>query len=106
MPKLVCNFCEPPTVIQMTDPVEDESEIPGICPACYKKLAEENDLPMVNIPARLGHCDILRIHEDGDLTVKCGGKKCIVTKEGEVFAEDAEPLPPMPALTPVEEMTI
>jgi hypothetical protein len=87
------------------DPVEDQSELPGICPACYKKLAIENGLPEVSIPERLGHCDILKVHGDGDLTVKCGGKKIIVTKEGETFSEDTIP-PVSMDLTPEEEMQV
>ena len=39
------------------------------------------------IPGYLGKCEILHIHDDGDLTIKCGGKKYVVTTEGEVFEE-------------------
>ncbi len=35
----------------------------------------------------LGQCGVLKIHDDGDLTVLCGGKKYMVTPEGEIFAE-------------------
>lgn len=37
------------------------------------------------IPEYLGKCDIVHVHDDGDLTIKCGGKKYVVTTEGEVF---------------------
>ena len=39
------------------------------------------------IPEYLGKCEILHIHDDGDLTIKCGGKKYVVTTEGEAFRE-------------------
>lgn len=35
----------------------------------------------------LGQCSVIKIHDDGDLTVTCGGKKYIVTAEGEIFEE-------------------
>ena len=39
------------------------------------------------IPDYLGKCEILHIHDDGDLTIKCRDKKYVVTTEGEVFKE-------------------
>lgn len=39
------------------------------------------------IPEYLGKCEILHVHDDGDLTIKCRGKKFVVTMEGEVFKE-------------------
>lgn len=39
------------------------------------------------IPEYLGKCEVLHIHDDGDLTIKCGGKKYVVTTEAEVFKE-------------------
>lgn len=39
------------------------------------------------IPGFLGECEILKIHDDGDLTIKCRGKRFVVTTEGEVFKE-------------------
>jgi len=35
----------------------------------------------------LGECKVTKVHDDGDLTVLCGGKKFMVTPEGEVFGE-------------------
>jgi len=37
------------------------------------------------IPESLGKCDILKQHDDGDLTIECGGTKYVVTTEGDVF---------------------
>jgi hypothetical protein len=37
----------------------------------------------------LGTCEILRIHDDGDLTIRCGSARYIVTPEGEVFKDIA-----------------
>lgn len=103
MPK-ICNFCDPPKVID-ADPVD--SDIPGICQDCYRKLTIEQELPEVDIPERLGKCNILKVHGDGDLTVACGGKKWIVTKEGETYSEDLGQLPNGTlALTPEEEMQV
>lgn len=45
-----------------------------------------------SIPEYLGKCEILKIHDDGDLTILCGDEKYVVTKEGEVFRK-VEPLP-------------
>jgi len=39
------------------------------------------------VPEYLGKCEVLKIHDDGDLTIRCEGKKHIVTTEGEVFRE-------------------
>lgn len=39
------------------------------------------------IPEYLGKCEVLHIHDDGDLTIRCRGKKYVVTTEGEVFKE-------------------
>lgn len=39
------------------------------------------------IPEYLGKCEVLHIHDDGDLTIKCRDKKYVVTTEGEVFKE-------------------
>lgn len=39
------------------------------------------------IPEYLGKCEILKVHDDGDLTIKCVDKKYVVTTEGEVFKE-------------------
>ncbi len=102
MPR-ICNFCEPPKEI---DPLPEGVDEPAICPECYKKLAIENGLPEVSIPPKLGHCDILKVHGDGDLTVKCGGKKYIVTKEGETFGEDLQVPELKMELTPEEEMQV
>jgi hypothetical protein len=35
----------------------------------------------------LGSCNVIKIHDDGDLTVRCGGKKYMVTPEGDIFEE-------------------
>ena len=37
------------------------------------------------IPEELGNCEIIKIHDDGDLTVNCNGVKHVVTKEGDIF---------------------
>lgn len=34
-----------------------------------------------------GDCEILKIHNDGDLTVSCRGSKYVVTTDGDVFKE-------------------
>jgi hypothetical protein len=34
-----------------------------------------------------GDCEILKVHDDGDLTVSCRGSKYVVTTEGEVFKQ-------------------
>jgi len=34
-----------------------------------------------------GDCEILKVHDDGDLTVSCRGNKYMVTTEGDVFKE-------------------
>ena len=39
------------------------------------------------IPFHLGKCEILKVHDDGDVTAKCGDKKYVVTTEGELFKE-------------------
>ena len=66
------------------DPVEDQSE-------------------KVDIDG-LGSCDILKIHDDGDLTVKCGGKKFMVTSEGDIFEEKDKSLltDPLDPIGPLE----
>ena len=38
----------------------------------------------------LGSCNVIKIHDDGDLTVKCGGKKYMITPEGDIFEEKAK----------------
>ena len=106
MAKVVCNFCDPARVISEVEPMDSDFEIPGICPECYQKLAAENEIPQIEIPARLGKCDILKVHDDGDLTVRCGGRKIIVSTEGEVYPQEDITLlqdDPM-ALTPLEDM--
>jgi hypothetical protein len=35
----------------------------------------------------LGACEVLKVHDDGDLTIMCGGKKYMVTPEGDIFGE-------------------
>ncbi len=35
----------------------------------------------------LGECQVIKTHDDGDLTVSCRGVKYVVTKEGEMFRE-------------------
>lgn len=42
------------------------------------------------IPKHLEPCEILKVHDDGDLTLKCQGKGYVVTTEGEVFKEVKE----------------
>jgi hypothetical protein len=86
--KVVCNFCDPPQVLSEVEPLSDLTEIPGICPTCYAQIAEEEGVPKVEIPKKLGKCDILKVHDDGEVLVKCGGKKFIVTPAGESFTED------------------
>ena len=44
-------------------------------------------MEQAKIPEYLGKCEILHIHDDGDLTIECGNKKYVVTTEGEVFKE-------------------
>ena len=39
------------------------------------------------IPFHLGKCEILKTHDDGDITAQCGDKKYVITTEGEVFTE-------------------
>ncbi len=39
------------------------------------------------IPDYLGKCNILKTHDDGDLTIECSGVKYVVTTEGDVFKE-------------------
>lgn len=39
------------------------------------------------IPDYLGKCEILKVHDDGDLTIKCSDGKYVVTGEGGVFKE-------------------
>lgn len=41
----------------------------------------------VKIPEYLGKCEVLKVHDDGDLTIKCREKKYVVTTEGETFKE-------------------
>lgn len=41
----------------------------------------------------LGECQVIKTHDDGDLTVSCEGVKYVVTKEGEVFREAGACLP-------------
>jgi hypothetical protein len=40
---------------------------------------------LAKIPECLGKCEVLKTHDDGDLTIRCGGKMFVVTTEGEVF---------------------
>lgn len=44
-------------------------------------------LQPTKIPMRLGKCEILKVHDDGDVTAECGGKKFVITTEGEIFEE-------------------
>jgi len=37
------------------------------------------------IPEALGKCEIVKKHDDGDLTIECGDTKYVVTTEGDVF---------------------
>lgn len=41
----------------------------------------------IRIPSHLGRCEILKTHDDGDVTAKCGDTKYVMTTEGEVFEE-------------------
>lgn len=34
-----------------------------------------------------GGCKVLKVHDDGDMTIQCGGKRFILTTEGEAFRE-------------------
>jgi|GEM_PF-416760 len=55
-----------------------------------------------DIPAALGSCKKIKIHDDGDLTVRCGKDLYVVTTEGKAFKQVAlnEPLEaPMRLLT-------
>jgi hypothetical protein len=42
------------------------------------------------IPEFLGTCEVLKVHDDGDLTIKCKDKRYVITCEGEVFKEIKE----------------
>lgn len=88
--KVVCSFCNPPRIFGEEEPLTDEHEIDGICPDCYQKLADEENIPLATIPERLGKCNIIKIHDDGDLSIKCAGKNYIITTEGSVFREIME----------------
>lgn len=39
------------------------------------------------IPGYLEPCEVLKIHDDGDVTIMCRDKGYVVTTEGEVFKE-------------------
>ena len=43
----------------------------------------------------LGICNVLKVHDDGDLTVLCGGKRYMVTPEGDIFEETGLSAPEM-----------
>lgn len=42
-----------------------------------------------DIPAALGSCKTVKKHDDGDLTVRCGGDLYVVTTEGKAFKQVA-----------------
>ena len=54
----------------------DERKDPSIKPATIPERLEK----LVG-----DKCDIIKIHDDGDLTVDCNGTLYVVTTEGEVF---------------------
>lgn len=37
--------------------------------------------------AKTKTCKVLKIHDDGDATLECSGKKYVVTTEGDIFKE-------------------
>jgi hypothetical protein len=50
---------------------------------------ESEAIVKAKIPECLGegNCNIIKVHDDGDLTVSCRGSKYVVTTEGDVFKE-------------------
>ena len=51
----------------------------------------------------LGTCNVLKVHDDGDLTVFCGGKKFIVTAEGDIFESWKKPESRIDEISEVED---
>ena len=51
----------------------------------YKGSPTPEPVKPAEVPAYLGKCDILKVHDDGDLTVKCDKDLYVITTEGEVF---------------------
>ena len=85
--KVVCSHCNPPRVISERPPVEDATEIAAICPECYQRMQEEENYSLAILPGEMKSCDIIRVHDDGDLTVQCQGTRFVLTTDGEIFRE-------------------
>ncbi len=84
--KIKCAWC-PDKLIREQEPLDDLSESYAICPECLERLKTEQNIPVASIPEELGNCDVTMVHDDGDLTVECGGEKFIVTTEGDMFKQ-------------------
>jgi hypothetical protein len=64
-------------------------------PDYYSRLAKmeaEGKMAKAKIPESLGKCEVIKEHDDGDLTIECGGKKMVVTPEGEIFEKINPPV--------------
>jgi hypothetical protein len=84
---VVCNHHDPPRVLNERPPLEDKTEISAICPECYQRMQEEENFSLAILPGEMKSCDIIRVHDDGDLTVQCQGTNFILTTGGEIFKE-------------------
>ena len=58
-------------------------------------------MTQTQIPAHLGECKVIKEHDDGDLTVKCGEDFYMVTPGGEVFRR--QPVPSEVAITELKD---
>ena len=104
MKQVICSWCD-----KVIREEAGEGQKTAICPECYAKVKDENQLAEAPIPSEFGKCDILTVHDNGDLLVECSGDTYLATAGGDVFKKlahethAAAPLPFAEEATPSTE---